>query len=252
MKLPIATNPMKTSWIVALACFGILCPAAEAKAARPSIVFIVADDLGYGELGSYDDAEIPTPHLDRLAREGLRFTHAYVTAPYCAASRAALLTGRYQTRFGFEFNPVGTANLDPAIGLPTTERTLADHLREEGYATALIGKWHLGGTARFHPQRRGFDEFFGFLHEGHYFVPPPWHRHTTWLRRRGAAVFPHAVLAHGRPRGLARRPLEVVADPGETRDLSGTESARRQALLATFERMDAEMVEPLWGPAGRR
>jgi arylsulfatase A-like enzyme len=154
------------------------------SAPKPNIVFIVADDLGYGELGSFGGNEIPTPHLDRLAREGLRFTHAYVTAPYCAASRAALLTGRYQTRFGFEFNPVGAANLDPAIGLPTDERTLADHLREAGYATALIGKWHLGGTARFHPQRRGFDEFFGFLHEGHYFVPPPWHGHTTWLRRR--------------------------------------------------------------------
>ena len=151
---------------------------------RPNIVFIVADDLGYGEPGSNGGTEIPTPNMDRLAREGVRFTDAYVTAPYCAASRAALLTGRYQTRFGFEFNPVGAANLDPGNGLPTDERTLADHLREAGYTTALIGKWHLGGTARFHPQRRGFDEFFGFLHEGHYFVPPPWRDHTTWLRRR--------------------------------------------------------------------
>jgi arylsulfatase A-like enzyme len=175
---------VKPLWIITLACVGILWPTPDAKAVRPNIVFIVADDLGYGELGSFGGTEIPTPHLDRLAREGLRFTHAYVTAPYCAASRAALLTGRYQTRFGFEFNPVGAANLDPAIGLPTGERTLADHLREAGYATALVGKWHLGGTARFHPQRRGFDEFFGFLHEGHYFVPPPWHGHTTWLRRR--------------------------------------------------------------------
>jgi arylsulfatase A-like enzyme len=175
---------MKPYWIVALACVGIVWPTPGVKAARPNIVFIVADDLGYGELGSFGGTEIPTPHLDRLAREGLRFTQAYVTAPYCAASRAALMTGRYQTRFGFEFNPVGAANLDPAIGLPLGERTLADQLREAGYATAIIGKWHLGGTARFHPQRRGFDEFFGFLHEGHYFVPPPWRGHITWLRRR--------------------------------------------------------------------
>ena len=151
---------------------------------RPNIVFIVADDLGYGELGCYGGKEIPTPNLDALAAGGVRFTSGYVTAPFCAASRAALLTGRYQTRFGFEFNPIGAKNSAPGIGLPLTEKTIADRLRETGYATALIGKWHLGGTAEFHPQRRGFDEFFGFLHEGHYYVPSPWAGVTTWLRRK--------------------------------------------------------------------
>ena len=151
---------------------------------RPNIILIVADDLGYGEVGSYGGKDIPTPHLDSLARNGVRFTDAYVTAPFCAASRAALITGRYQTRFGFEFNPTGAANADPAIGLPTTEATLPDVLREAGYVTGLVGKWHLGSQAKFNPQRRGFDEFFGFLHEGHYFVPPPWPGHVTWLRRR--------------------------------------------------------------------
>jgi arylsulfatase A-like enzyme len=160
------------------------CAALACAAERPHIVIIVADDLGYGELGSYGGAGIPSPHLDRLASEGVRFTNAYVTAPFCAPSRAGLLTGRYPTRFGFEFNPVGASNADPAIGLPTGQRTLADYLRDAGYVTGLVGKWHLGGTARFHPQRRGFDEFFGFLHEGHYYVPPPWDGHTTWLRRR--------------------------------------------------------------------
>lgn len=150
---------------------------------RTNIILIVADDLGYGELGSYG-GNIPTPHLDSLARSGVRFTQAYVTAPFCAQSRAALLTGRYQTRFGYENNPVGALNADPNVGLPLGERTIATELRESGYVTALVGKWHLGGTARFHPLRRGFDEFFGFLHEGHYYVPPPWLNHTTWLRRR--------------------------------------------------------------------
>jgi arylsulfatase B len=159
----------------------VLC---SAEPRRPNVIFIVADDLGYGELGSYGGKEIPTPHLDALAAGGVRFTHGYVTAAFCAASRAALLTGRYQTRFGFEFNPIGAKNAAPGIGLPVAEKTVADHLRATGYATALVGKWHLGGTAEFHPQRRGFDEFFGFLHEGHTYVPHPWEGVTTWLRRR--------------------------------------------------------------------
>jgi arylsulfatase B len=161
-----------------------LLPIAVHAAARPNILFIVADDLGYGEPGCYGGRDIPTPHLDALAASGVRFTSGYVTAPFCAASRAALLTGRYQTRFGFEFNPIGAKNAAPGIGVPVTEKTIADRLRDAGYATALVGKWHLGGTAPFHPQRRGFDEFFGFLHEGHSYVPPPWPGVTTWLRRR--------------------------------------------------------------------
>lgn len=151
---------------------------------RPNILLLLADDLGYGELGCQGNPQIPTPHIDSLARHGIRFTQGYVTAPYCSASRAGLLTGKYQTRFGYEFNPVGASNEDPAAGLPVTERTLADHLHDAGYATGLIGKWHLGGTAKYHPYRRGFDEFFGFLHEGHYYVPPPYHGVTTMLRRR--------------------------------------------------------------------
>jgi arylsulfatase B len=151
---------------------------------KPNIIYIVVDDLGYGELGCYGGKGIPTPHIDSLAAGGARFTSGYVTAPFCAASRAALMTGRYQTRFGFEFNPIGAKNAAPGIGLPVAEKTVADRLRDVGYATGLVGKWHLGGTEPFHPQRRGFDEFFGFLHEGHYYVRPPWQGVTTWLRRK--------------------------------------------------------------------
>jgi arylsulfatase A-like enzyme len=158
--------------------------AADAPQTKPNILFIVADDLGYGEPGCYGGKDIPTPHIDALAAGGARFTSGYITAPMCAASRAALMTARYQTRFGFEFNPTGEKNMEPGIGLPVGEKTIADRLRDAGYATGLVGKWHLGGTAPFHPQRRGFDEFFGFLHEGHYFVPPPWKGVTTWLRRK--------------------------------------------------------------------
>jgi len=157
--------------------------AAAESTRKPNILFIVADDLGYGEPGCYGGKEIPTPHIDRLAAEGVRFSSGYVTASLCAPSRAALLTGRYQTSFGYEANPTGALNADPRIGLPAGQRTIADHLRGAGYVTALVGKWHLGGTPPFHPQRRGFDGFFGFLHEGHYYVAPPWPGVTTWLRR---------------------------------------------------------------------
>ena len=163
---------------------GLVSIPVEAGDRRPNIVLLLADDLGYGELGCQGNAEIPTPHIDSIAQSGVRFTSGYVTAAFCSASRAGLMTGRYQTRFGYEFNPIGAKNNDPEIGLPPGTETLAETLHDVGYATGLVGKWHLGGTAAFHPQRHGFDEFFGFLHEGHYFVPQPYDGVTTWLRRR--------------------------------------------------------------------
>lgn len=159
-------------------------PILAAAPPRPNIVILLADDLGYAELGCQGNADIPTPQLDALAASGMRFTSGYVSAPFCAASRAGLLTGQYQTRFGFEFNPIGAQNADPAIGLPPETRTFVERLHDVGYATALVGKWHQGGTARYHPQRTGFDEFFGFLHEGHSFVPAGDASVTTWLRRK--------------------------------------------------------------------
>jgi len=151
----------------------------------PNIVLIVADDLGYGEAGCYGGTEIPTPNIDALARDGMRYTSAYVTAPNCSPSRAGFLTGRIPMRFGYEFNPIGHRNEQAGAGLPQAEKTIAELLQDgAGYATALIGKWHLCGTAEYHPQRHGFDEFFGFTHEGHYFVPSPYEGTTTMLRRK--------------------------------------------------------------------
>ncbi len=184
MNLSFKTLPVIFTFLLFIAAASVDSAAAKEQNARPNILFIVADDLGYGEIGCYGGKEIPTPHIDALAAGGARFTSGYVTAPFCAASRAALMTGRYQTRFGFEFNPIGAKNAAPGVGLPLEEKTIGQRLRDSGYATSLVGKWHLGGTAPFHPQRRGFDEFFGFLHEGHYFVPPPWEGVTTWLRRK--------------------------------------------------------------------
>jgi len=162
----------------------LLASLALAQQRQPNIVVIVADDLGYGELSIQGNAEIPTPNIDLIAHGGVRFTNGYVTAPNCSPSRAGILTGRYGTRFGHEFNPIGAGNVEPNAGLPLTETLFPQLLHDSGYATSLVGKWHLGGTAPYHPQRRGFDDFYGFLHEGHFFVPPPWNGVTTMLRRR--------------------------------------------------------------------
>ncbi|HIK93825.1 MAG TPA: N-acetylgalactosamine-4-sulfatase [Planctomycetes bacterium] len=153
-------------------------------AEQPNIIILFADDLGYGELSCQGNPEIPTPHIDIIAKNGVRFTDGYVAGPNCSPSRAGLLTGRIPTRFGYEFNPTGPLNEQPGFGLPVKEVTIAETLQNSGYTTGLIGKWHQGGTADYHPFRHGFDEFFGFLHEGHYFVPPPYKGVTTMLRRK--------------------------------------------------------------------
>ncbi|HTU26413.1 MAG TPA: sulfatase-like hydrolase/transferase, partial [Pirellulales bacterium] len=127
-----------------------------------------ADDLGYGDLGVHGGTLVPTPNLDALATSGVRCTNGYVSAPYCSPSRAGLLTGCYQTHFGHEFNP--HEGNEATLGLPLDQRTLADYLRDAGYATALVGKWHLGFDSAHHPQSRGFDDFFGFLVGGHNFI----------------------------------------------------------------------------------
>lgn len=133
-------------------------PAAEKN---PNILIIVGDDMGYADMGFHGCKDIPTPNLDALAASGVRFTNGYVSGPYCSPTRAGLLTGRYQQRFGHEFNP------DGKHGLSLAETTIANRLKSAGYATGLVGKWHLGGSPEMHPQKRGFDEFFGFLGGGH-------------------------------------------------------------------------------------
>ena len=167
-------------------------------AAKPNIVLIVADDLGYAELGCQGARDLPTPHIDSIAENGIRFTSGYVSAPVCCPSRAGFMTGRYQTRFGHELNAIGVQNLGEDIGLPLGERTIADLLKAQGYATGLIGKWHLGAHASRHPQQRGFDDFYGFLNEGHYYVPKPYLGVTTWLRIANNPEGPGPRLRRGR------------------------------------------------------
>jgi len=130
----------------------------------------MTDDQGYHDVGFNGCTDIPTPGIDSIARNGVRFSNGYVSYSVCSPSRAGLLTGRYQQRFGHERNPEWKPN-DPNSGLPLTEITLADTLGKAGYHCGIIGKWHLGAHPSLHPLRRGFDEFFGFLGGGHRYFP---------------------------------------------------------------------------------
>ncbi len=227
-------------WALVLTPCAAAQQAAQTARAQPNIVVILADDLGYGELGCQGNPEIPTPSIDSIARQGIRFTNGYVSAPNCSPSRAGLLTGRYQTRFGHEFNPIGARNEEPGIGLPLRETTFVERLHDAGYATALVGKWHLGGTAPFHPQRRGFDYFYGFLHEGHFYVPPPWDGATTMLRRKalpggergrlrvGPVVY-STHMGHDEPPYDADNPILRGGQPVEEREYL-TDAITRKAV----------------------
>ena len=134
---------------------------AQAAAPKPNIVIILSDDQGRGDVGFNGCREIPTPNLDALATTDVVFNSGYASHPYCSPSRAGLLTGRYQQRFGHECNP-GAMGEDMAAGLPLNETFLSNILKDHGYWTGAIGKWHLGDASQFWPIRRGFDDWFGF------------------------------------------------------------------------------------------
>lgn len=138
------------------------------SARKPNILVIVADDYGYADCSIQGCRDIPTPNIDSIAKNGIRCTSGYVSGPYCSPTRAGLMTGRYQQRFGHEFNPgPRPVNDDDAIGLSLAETTLPQRLKEAGYATGMVGKWHLGNSREHHPLSRGFDEFYGFLGGAH-------------------------------------------------------------------------------------
>jgi arylsulfatase A-like enzyme len=137
---------------------------------------MLADDLGYGDLGITGSRQIPTPHIDSLAASGVRFTNAYVSSSVCAPSRAGLITGKHQASFGFRDNlaPVQPGHDPEFVGLPLNQTTLAQRLKSLGYTTGLVGKWHLGELPGFSPLKRGFDEFWGYLGGSHdYFRAEP-------------------------------------------------------------------------------
>lgn len=146
-----------------LTAFAAPSSASRPPAERPNIIILLADDLGYGDLGVQGGRDVATPNIDRLAAQGVRLTDYYAGHPVCAPSRASLMTGRYQHRFGFENNPGMAQRTDPDFGLPRDFPTLPERLKARGYATAMFGKWHLGWTDANTPTARGFDTFYGFL-----------------------------------------------------------------------------------------
>lgn len=140
---------------------------------KPNFIIILADDLGYGDVGFTGSTQIKTPNIDALAKSGVTFSQGYVSAPVCGPSRAGLMTGRNQVNFGFDNNLVidlPQFNED-YVGLPVNEKTIADRLAELGYINGIVGKWHLGEAAQFHPTERGFNEFWGYLGGGHNYFP---------------------------------------------------------------------------------
>lgn len=187
----------------------LVCTAATygAETTSPNIVLIVADDLDYCDSELYGCDSVPTPNIKRIADEGVLFAAGYVTSPVCAPSRAALLTGRYQQRFGYEFLPS-----DDSRGLPNGQTTLADALGQAGYTTRIVGKWHLGVREEFNPIRRGFDEFFGVVGWGSDYIDPT--REAVMSIRPGRTTSQSAPPAAWRGRGVnsVMRELEQVEE----------------------------------------
>lgn len=179
----------RRTWIlsafIAALSFAPLC----AGDSKPNILIILADDMGYGDLGCMGSEYLKTPSIDDLADSGVLCTQAYVASAVCSPSRAGLLTGRDPRRFGYEGNlnmsAANYATRPELLGLPPGEHTLGDHLKAAGYRTALVGKWHQGTGEGFHPQERGFDYFCGMLGGGHGYFPDP---EKNKLERNGAPL----------------------------------------------------------------
>ncbi|WP_144604171.1 sulfatase-like hydrolase/transferase [Algoriphagus algorifonticola] len=164
----------KLQLLVSLLLFSLTCwSQSRSPEDRPNIIVILTDDQGYADVGFNGSTDIPTPGIDRIASNGVVFSSGYVSFAVCGPSRAGLITGRYQDRFGFARNPL-LAPKDSTMGLPLTEETMADLLKRAGYRTGAIGKWHLGAHPSLVPNKRGFDEFYGFLSGGHQYFPEKW------------------------------------------------------------------------------
>lgn len=154
---------------------------------RPNILVILCDDLGYGDVSFNGSPDIKTPNLDKLANRGITFTSAYVSHPFCGPSRASIMTGRYPQAIGTPYN-LRDSGIRPNYGVPETETFMSRVLKDAGYHTMAIGKWHLGFSPRFQPNNRGFDEFYGFLAGGHDYFPQNFT--PAYQKQKKAGVYP--------------------------------------------------------------
>ncbi len=182
-------TPLIRSFLLLCLCsVSVITSAAE----KPNIVLLFADDAGYGDFGFHGSHHFKTPHLDKLAASGVRLSQFYVTGATCGPSRAGMLAGKYQQRFGYEeINVPGIMSenskwLGDEMGLPTDFKTMGNYLHDQGYRTAVFGKWHMGVADRFHPTKRGFDEFYGFRGGARDFFAypnPSKVAHENWIER---------------------------------------------------------------------
>jgi arylsulfatase A-like enzyme len=185
----------------------------SSESTRPNIIVLFVDDVGYCDTEIYGCDDVPTPNIKQLADDGVRFTAGYVTSPVCSPSRASLMTGRYQHRFGHEFLPEGDP--DGNAGLPVAEITLADAMSDAGYVTGMVGKWHLGAREEFHPVNRGFDEFYGMVTWGADYADPT---------RRDVRVWTH-------PLAKSRDPDAAWSGRGADTVMRGTDPIEEDAYL---------------------
>ena len=215
------------TWIFA---FIMAIQSSFAQNEKPNILVILADDLGYADLGFTGAKDIKTPNLDKLAKGGVIIKNGYVTHPYCGPSRAGLMTGRYQARFGMEIN-LTNSPFDMYNGLPLEEQTFAKRLHRSGYKTGAIGKWHLGGSDTFHPNNRGFDYFYGFLSGGHSYFPANVKTHMPLINPKNNK--PHYSANEG-----SYWPLTRNNKPGEFEEYLTTALSRDAANFV------AEGIDP--------
>lgn len=235
----IATGPLMV--LALAACAGPQgpgpAPTVAAAALRPNVIVIMADDLGYADVSAYAINRIPTPNIDRIGLEGVRFTDGYVTAPVCGPSRAGLQTGRHQDRFGFEFNN-GPAQRDVQenLGLPVDEITIASALKAEGYNTGLIGKWHLGANDDFYPTNRGYDEFVGLLSGA-----------TAYIDRTVPGVRRIPMSNEGPYNGVVRTALNLIYEGPERTPVRNEKEYLTEYLgtrASEFVRRNAALDQP--------
>ncbi|WP_010134780.1 sulfatase family protein [Ochrovirga pacifica] len=158
---------------------------AYSKDKRPNIVIILCDDLGYNDVGFNGSKDIKTPNLDKLADNGMIMTAGYVAHPFCGPSRTSIMTGKYAHTMGAQFN-IPSESEGTGYGIPLNNKFISKELQEAGYYTGAFGKWHLGADTPFHPNKRGFDEFYGFLGGGHDYIPEQYKPKYEFLKQRGS------------------------------------------------------------------